>query len=77
MADVTYYVALPFLQDDTGAPVAGGGRVPEFVRCVTARGSLVKGRRQRRRGRLQPHRRPDDRRVQRRAIAEKIRRRAG
>jgi hypothetical protein len=23
MADVTYYVALPFLQDDTGAPVAG------------------------------------------------------
>lgn len=23
MADVTYYVALPFLQDDDGAPVAG------------------------------------------------------
>ena len=23
MADVTYYVALPFLQNDTGAPVAG------------------------------------------------------
>ena len=23
MADVTYYVALPFLQDDAGAPVAG------------------------------------------------------
>jgi hypothetical protein len=23
MADVTYYVALPFLQDDTGSPVAG------------------------------------------------------
>ena len=23
MADVTYYVALPFLQDDTGAPVEG------------------------------------------------------
>jgi hypothetical protein len=23
MADVTYYAALPFLQDDTGAPVAG------------------------------------------------------
>jgi hypothetical protein len=23
MADVTYYVALPFVQDDTGAPVAG------------------------------------------------------
>ncbi len=23
MVDVTYYVALPFLQDDTGSPVAG------------------------------------------------------
>lgn len=23
MPDVTYYVALPFLQDDTGSPVAG------------------------------------------------------
>ncbi|MGZ5870967.1 MAG: hypothetical protein ACXWKP_02525 [Bradyrhizobium sp.] len=23
MADVTYYVAMPFLQDDTGSPVAG------------------------------------------------------
>ena len=23
MADVTYYVALPFLRDDTGSPVAG------------------------------------------------------
>jgi hypothetical protein len=24
MADVTYYVAMPFLQDDGGSPVAGG-----------------------------------------------------
>jgi hypothetical protein len=23
MADVTYYVALPFLQDDAGSPIAG------------------------------------------------------
>jgi len=23
MADVTYYVAMPFLQDDSGSPVAG------------------------------------------------------
>jgi hypothetical protein len=23
MADLTYYVAMPFLQDDTGSPVAG------------------------------------------------------
>lgn len=25
MTDVTYYVALPFLQDDAGSPVAGNG----------------------------------------------------
>jgi hypothetical protein len=25
LADVTYYVALPFLQDDAGSPVAGDG----------------------------------------------------
>jgi hypothetical protein len=25
MADVTYYVALPFLLDDTGSPIAGEG----------------------------------------------------
>ena len=25
MADVTYYVALPFLQDEAGSPVAGAG----------------------------------------------------
>jgi hypothetical protein len=25
MADVTYYVALPFLQDDAGSPAAGEG----------------------------------------------------
>jgi hypothetical protein len=24
MANVTYYVAMPFLQDETGTPVAGG-----------------------------------------------------
>jgi hypothetical protein len=23
MTDITYYVAMPFLQDDTGAPIAG------------------------------------------------------
>lgn len=26
MADVTYYVALPFLQDETGSPVAGAAQ---------------------------------------------------
>jgi hypothetical protein len=25
MADVTYFVALPFLQDDTGSPIASNG----------------------------------------------------
>jgi hypothetical protein len=37
MADVTYYVALPFLQDETGSPVAGGGGMPDFVGRLTAR----------------------------------------
>ena len=35
MADVTYYVALPFLQDDTGAPVAGAGE-----ECQSPTGAL-------------------------------------
>ena len=32
MADVTYYVALPFLQDEAGSPVAG--------ECQTSSGAL-------------------------------------
>ena len=28
MADVTYYVALPFQRDDSGSPVAGAAAVP-------------------------------------------------
>ena len=35
MADVTYYVALPFLQDDTGAPVAGAAE-----ECQSSFGAL-------------------------------------
>jgi hypothetical protein len=35
MADVTYYVALPFLQDDTGAPVAGAAE-----ECQSSSGAL-------------------------------------
>ena len=33
MADITYYVAIPFLQDDNGTPVAGTaeGRTPFFA----------------------------------------------
>ena len=35
MADVTYYVAMPFLQDDTGAPVAGAAE-----ECQSSSGAL-------------------------------------
>ncbi len=35
MADVTYYVALPFLQDEAGSPVAG-----EAEECQTSSGAL-------------------------------------
>ena len=35
MADVTYYVALPFLQDEAGSPVAGGAE-----ECQTSSGAL-------------------------------------
>ena len=35
MADVTYYVALPFLQDDAGAPVAGAAE-----ECQSSSGAL-------------------------------------
>ena len=35
MADVTYYVALPFLQDDSGSPVAGTGE-----ECQSSSGAM-------------------------------------
>src|SRR6202008_532865 len=35
MADVTYYVAMPFLQDDTGSPVAGAAE-----ECQSSSGAL-------------------------------------
>ena len=35
MADITYYVAMPFLQDDTGAPVAGAAQ-----ECQSSSGAL-------------------------------------
>ncbi len=35
MADVTYYVALPFLEDDTGAPIAGAAE-----ECQSPSGAL-------------------------------------
>ncbi len=45
MADVTYYVALPFLQDDSRlAGRRSCGRMPEFVGGVAARRSCCPGR---------------------------------
>ena len=35
MADVTYYVAMPFLEDDAGLPVAGAAE-----ECQTSSGAL-------------------------------------
>jgi hypothetical protein len=35
MADVTYYVAMPFLQDETGSPVAGAAE-----ECQSSTGAL-------------------------------------
>jgi hypothetical protein len=35
MADVTYYVALPFVQDDAGSPVAGAAE-----ECQSSSGAL-------------------------------------
>jgi len=35
MADVTYYVALPFLEDEAGSPVAGAAE-----ECQTSSGAL-------------------------------------
>jgi hypothetical protein len=35
MADITYYVAMPFLQDETGSPVAGAAE-----ECQSSAGAL-------------------------------------
>jgi len=35
MADVTYYVAMPFLRDDTGSPIAGAAE-----ECQSRSGAL-------------------------------------
>ncbi len=37
MADVTYYVALPFLQDDSGTPAAGAAE-----ECQSASGAILR-----------------------------------
>ena len=78
MADVTYYVAMPFLQDDAGSPVAGAAEECQSSSAALRRAEILsRTAGQHRRDRLQPHRRPVDRRIQRRAIAAKVRPGAG
>ena len=44
MADVTYYVALPLLQDEVGSPVAGSaGGMSKFVRCPCGAPNCYRG----------------------------------
>jgi hypothetical protein len=76
MAEVMYYVALPFIASDDGV-VAG-----EPTECFNPNAAVMraevlsKERRTRRRGRVQPHRRSRYRRFQRRQGDQEIRRRA-
>jgi len=57
MAAVTYYVVLPFLQDDTGSPVAGCRGECQSSSAALRRAKSCRGPPQHRRARLQPHRR--------------------
>jgi hypothetical protein len=41
MADVTYYVALPFLQDDAGSPVAGAAEECQSSSAALRRAELL------------------------------------
>jgi len=41
MADVTYYVALPFLQDDTGEPVAGAAEECQSASTALRRAEMM------------------------------------
>jgi hypothetical protein len=41
MADVTYYVALPFLQDDTGSPVAGAAEECQSASSAVRRAEVL------------------------------------
>ena len=41
MADVTYYVALPFLEDDAGAPIAGAAEECQSSSAALRRAEIV------------------------------------
>ena len=81
MADVTYYVALPFLEDDDRLACRGRRRgMPELDGTALRRAEACcrESRRRHRRGCLQPDRRSHDRRIRRtRTLLAEIRQRAG
>jgi hypothetical protein len=41
MADVTYYVAMPFLQDDAGSPVAGAAEECQSASAALRRAEIL------------------------------------
>ena len=41
MADVTYYVALPFLEDDAGAPIAGAAEECQSSSAALRRAEIM------------------------------------
>jgi hypothetical protein len=41
MADITYYVAMPFLQDDNGSPVAGTAEECQSSTTALRRGEML------------------------------------
>ncbi len=41
MADVTYYVALPFLQDDAGSPAAGAAEECQSSSAALRRAEIL------------------------------------
>jgi hypothetical protein len=41
VADVTYYVAMPFLQDDTGSPVAGAAEECQSSSAALRRAEIL------------------------------------
>lgn len=41
MADITYYVAMPFLQDDSGAPIAGAAEECQSATTALRRAEML------------------------------------
>lgn len=41
MADVTYYVAMPFLQDDAGSPIAGAAEECQSASAALRRAEIL------------------------------------